>query len=122
MVCYLTGQDKHKFNESKLQILLAVDLLASKKMVANSVRIRKLTGLGASNVGTRIRQMISYLEPEFDKKRTDGCNIKYKMTKQGRRVLGQLIDRYERGETLNLRKTPVNADYSEFVLLPGLQE
>ena len=123
MVCYLKGDQKNKFNQTKIRILWAAKMLEDERQVINSTRIAKLTGHTTNNITTCLRNMVSYLKPEIDTEYTDHCTKKYTVTKQGKRVLEHLLDRLARGEHLNIRQPPgEHIDYSNFDLLPGFTQ
>lgn len=115
-----SGTSRGKFNQRKIRILWAATILEEERKPINRVKLAKLTGATPNNIGVALRKMVSYLKPAMDPQRTDGCILKYSITPQGKRVLEQLLDRFARGEHLNIRQAPGPADYSNFELLPGL--
>ena len=113
---------RSKFNQTKMQILYAVRLLTKHNQIANSHTVGGLLGRDRQFTGVQLTRLDpTYLTGALDKKRTNGCILKYKLTKAGSTRLDKMLIRFRRGESLKLTAAPCPVDYSNFELLPGLK-
>ena len=117
-VCYMT---QSAFNAVKFRILLAIDHINTHGGVADSNSISELTGIRKEYVTSYMcRQMRPCVVKQIN--RAKGGLFKYKLSKKGEQRLDKMIWRKKEGYTLRLRGLPKKADYSDFVLLPGLNK
>lgn len=119
-----------QYNMAKLQVLAAIDYLSSEDSIfsgryANRGRVGILTQLGSHVAGQYITRTYSYVTPKVARPawKNDGADLKYTLSPQGERVLPQLLDLYFAGKDLHIRRiSHEDMDYSEFPLLPGLED
>lgn len=119
---------KDLYNRSRYKILSAVAALRSMGCVANTKHVYRLTGLSYGCVRERMSSMSNRkhnneLIAKLDPEKTKGCILQYSLSAHGERTLQKYQERHENGETLRLRwEVPFKVDYSDFVLLPGLNK
>lgn len=114
---------RNKFNVTKTQILYAVRLLTKHEHIANSHAVGGLLGKDRQFAGRQLNRLDpTYITALRDNKRTDGCTLKYKLTKAGSTRLDKMLIRFRQGESLKLTAAPYPVDYSNFELLPGLKD
>jgi len=114
------------YNLSKLQILSALLLLEELGAESTSESVSVLSGVSVETVCQLVYRYEKHglLTRKLLRRKNRlvrGRLYKYEITKHGIETLDELMDRMEKGLTLNLRcQYPV--DYSELVILPGLED
>lgn len=108
--------DRH--NYAKFKVLRQCIQMEKDGLIINSVRLSTLLQKPNSNI-CRILYHLSYkfpyLKEQLDPEKTDGCIKMYSITKQGRSVYTKLINRYNQGLDLNLKRKypqPVKFEHS----------
>lgn len=119
-----TGRFYMKYNQAKMQTLAGIAVLNEKDIPANSITLTTITGNNKEAMRKELFRLrhLGYVNPKYDTSVTLGCSVRYTLTQKGKRVLSELLDRYENGVHLNLKKLPSVVDYSRFELLPGRKE
>lgn len=113
------------YNLTKYQILAAVLFLEEMGMQATTVKIRILTQRRSDSICKILKKCTpTYIISKGGWNVEDRCVTYCKATKRGRTLFNMLADNHARGLNLKISKhqTPEPYDYSDFVLLPGLEE
>ena len=121
--------ESEMYNVSKFQILSAVFVLNQCKWECTSATIQQCTLMNLNVVCRFLHRYSSYglLGKEINNKRSKidlskNSLYKYSLTKKGSQCLSELNHRFQDGKHLHLKQKPRDADYTKFVLLPGLSD
>lgn len=112
------------YNYSKLQILSAVSVLAETRIKSNLYTLGYLTGQGRTATKQQLHKLArqNYILADLDAKKECGCMLKYRLTAKGKRCMQAMLDRFEAGQDLNIRKRPNGFDWSGYRLLPNFDK
>lgn len=111
-----------KYNELKVQCLLAEKLLSELKIVVNVKTLSVLLNKKESNIAQHINRMSpTYYTRYADNERSYGCVLKYRApTKRAKKTLEKLCMRFLLEQHLNLKKYPMFMDYTGFYFFEGI--
>lgn len=105
--------DRH--NYAKFKILRLAIQMQKDGLTINSVRLAKLLEKSPQQICRALYHLsyeYPYLKEYIDPEKTDSCTKMYTVTKQGRSVYKRLVERFNKGLDLNLkRKHPRHVEY-----------
>lgn len=104
------------YNFTKLKILLAVHAIEQKHNSATVAAIHIATGLSRKKIQASVPGYVKYKylkKYDVDPDKCSGSRFAYKLTPFGYEQLLKINYRYQKGLSLNLRKTPVHIEKYE---------